>query len=101
MMYETRIERRARSAGWSSTGPTPGNAMDARMMTELEAAWRELDDDRDVRVIVNTGAGRAFQTGLDVVQLSQDPEALREQSRRTKRLRACGSPRGTTKCGSR
>ena len=29
--------------------------------------------------------GRAFQTGLDVVQLAREPEALREQSRRTKR----------------
>jgi enoyl-CoA hydratase/carnithine racemase len=38
-----------------------------------------------VRVIVNTGEGSAFQTGLDVVQLSRDPDALREQSRRTKR----------------
>ncbi len=38
-----------------------------------------------MRVIVNTGAGSAFQTGLDVVQLSRDPDALREQSRRTKR----------------
>src|SRR6185312_6175033 len=31
------------------------------------------------------GEGRAFQTGLDVVQLARDPAALREQSRRTKR----------------
>ena len=38
-----------------------------------------------MRVIVNTGEGRAFQTGLDVVQLARQPEALREQSRRTKR----------------
>ena len=37
-------------------------------------------------MIVNTGAGDAFQTGLDVAQLSRDPEALREQSRRTKRF---------------
>ena len=34
---------------------------------------------------MNTGNGRNFQTGLDVVQLSRDPDALREQSRRTKR----------------
>jgi len=38
-----------------------------------------------VRVIVNTGNGDAFQTGLDVVELARDPGALREQSRRTKR----------------
>jgi enoyl-CoA hydratase len=55
------------------------------MLAELELAWQELDDDPAVRVIVNTGAGKAFQTGLDVVQLARQPEALREQSRRTKR----------------
>jgi enoyl-CoA hydratase/carnithine racemase len=58
--------------------------MDATMLAELERAWGELDADPEVRVIVNTGSGSAFQTGLDVVQLSQDGEALREQSRRTR-----------------
>jgi len=66
--------------------PAAGNAMDARMMAELERAWNELEADPDVRVIVNTGAGDAFQTGLDLAQLARDPEALREQSRRTKRF---------------
>jgi enoyl-CoA hydratase/carnithine racemase len=65
--------------------PDVGNAMDATMLRELEDAWQELDADDDVRVIVNTGNGKAFQTGLDVVQLNRDKEALREQSRRTKR----------------
>ena len=65
--------------------PQAGNAMDAAMLDALPVAWRELDDDPAVRVIVNTGNGRNFQTGLDVVQLSRDPEALRQQSRRTKR----------------
>jgi enoyl-CoA hydratase/carnithine racemase len=65
--------------------PQAGNAMDAAMLEALPQAWRELDDDPDVRVIVNTGNGRNFQTGLDVVQLSREPEALREQSRRTRR----------------
>jgi enoyl-CoA hydratase/carnithine racemase len=59
--------------------------MDAVMLRELEDAWVELDRDADVRVIVNTGAGSVFQTGLDVRQLASDPGALREQSRRTKR----------------
>jgi enoyl-CoA hydratase/carnithine racemase len=65
--------------------PHSGNAMNAAMLDGLEAAWRELDADPAVRVIVNTGEGRAFQTGLDVVELASNPEALREQSRRTKR----------------
>ena len=40
--------------------------MNATMLAELERAWQELDADPDVRVIVNTGEGTAFQTGLDV-----------------------------------
>jgi enoyl-CoA hydratase len=79
------VERRG-PVGWLVfKRPEVGNAMDATMLAELEAAWRELDDDADVRVIVNTGEGSAFQTGLDVGQLSRDRDALREQSRRTKR----------------
>lgn len=66
--------------------PEAGNAMDARMMDELEAGWLALEDDPAVRVIVNTGEGRSFQTGLDVAQLARDPAALAEQSRRTKRF---------------
>jgi enoyl-CoA hydratase/carnithine racemase len=58
--------------------------MNATMLAELERAWVELDADPAVRVIVNTGAGDAFQTGLDVRQLSRDRDALREQSRRTR-----------------
>jgi len=79
------IERHG-SVGWLIFDrPEAGNAMDAAMLDALPQAWRELDDDPGVRVIVNTGNGRHFQTGLDVVQLARDPEALREQSRRTKR----------------
>jgi enoyl-CoA hydratase len=65
--------------------PASGNAMNADMLDGLEAAWRTLDTDPRVRVIVNTGEGKAFQTGLDIVELARNPEALREQSRRTKR----------------
>ena len=65
--------------------PDAGNAMDATMLGALEEAWSALDQDPAVRVIVNTGAGPNFQTGLDMVALAQDPESLREQSRRTKR----------------
>lgn len=64
--------------------PEVGNAIDARMFVELEAAWAELDADPEVRVIVNTGNGSTFQTGLDVRQLARDPDALRRSSRQTR-----------------
>jgi enoyl-CoA hydratase len=84
--YATLTVERQGPVGWLIFNrPKAGNAMDATMLAELELAWAELDADPAVAVIVNTGEGRAFQTGLDVVQLAQDPAALREQSRRTKR----------------
>ena len=54
------------------------------MFRELEQAWLELDADPEVRVIVNTGNGRAFQTGLDMVQVAKDKDALRQVSRQTR-----------------
>jgi len=82
---ELLIERHG-PVGWLIFNrPKAANAMNAAMLDGLEEAWRELDADPAVRVIVNTGEGRTFQTGLDVVELARHPEALREQSRRTKR----------------
>jgi enoyl-CoA hydratase len=82
----TRLEvRRDGPVGWLIFDrPDAGNAMDAAMFTELEAAWLDLDDDPEVRVIVNTGNGDAFQTGLDVGQLARDPRALKAVSRQTR-----------------
>jgi enoyl-CoA hydratase/carnithine racemase len=86
MPYTTLAIEHHGPVGWLIFNrPEAANAMDAAMLAELEVAWLELGADPDVRVIVNTGAGRAFQTGLDLVQLARDPDALREQSRRTKR----------------
>jgi enoyl-CoA hydratase len=84
MPYDTLVVERRGPVGWLIFDrPRSGNAMDGAMFFELERAWTELDADEAVRVIVNTGNGSAFQTGLDMVQLARDPDALREQSRRT------------------
>jgi enoyl-CoA hydratase/carnithine racemase len=84
--YESLIVRREGHVGWLLFNrPDAGNAMDANMFVELERAWKELAADPQVRVIINTGEGSAFQTGLDVRQLATDKDALREQSRQTKR----------------
>jgi enoyl-CoA hydratase/carnithine racemase len=84
-VYERLIVERRGPVGWLIFNrPDVGNAMDAKMMTELEEAWRELDADPAVRVIVNTGEGKNFQTGLDVAALSRDKKAMTEQSRRTR-----------------
>src|SRR5579864_1001929 len=100
MRYDTLVVERRATVGWLEFNrPAAANAMDATMMRELEVAWRELDDDPDVHVIVNTGAGAAFQTGVDVAQMTHDRDALREQSRRTKRaeLKLTGWHNGVSK----
>jgi len=87
MKYDTLVVERRATVGWLEFNrPAAANAMNATMMRELEVAWGELDADPRVRVIVNTGAGAAFQTGVDVAEMTRDPDALREQSRRTKRF---------------
>ena len=42
------------------------------MDAEIRRAWRQLDDDDDVRVIVNTGRGTAYQTGIDLKESAAD-----------------------------
>jgi enoyl-CoA hydratase/carnithine racemase len=46
--------------------------MNATMGAELAEAWLELDADPGVRVIVQTGNGRAFQVGVDVNEIATD-----------------------------
>lgn len=85
MTYERLIVERRGPVGWMIFNrPDAGNALDAKMMDELEEAWVELDRDPAVRVIVTTGAGKAFCSGLDIVQISRDKEVMKRHSRRTR-----------------
>jgi enoyl-CoA hydratase len=66
------LERRG-PVGWLiNNRPDRLNAMSAHMRDEFAVAWKALDDDPEVRVIVHTGAGRAFQTGVDVQEIATD-----------------------------
>ena len=71
MSYETLEVVRRGHVGWLMFNrPDVLNAFNLKMAEELSEAWRELDADDRVRVIVNTGRGRAFQTGVDVREVS-------------------------------
>lgn len=48
--------------------PEVMNAITGQMLGELNEAFKEADDNPDVRVVVLTGAGRAFCSGLDLKQ---------------------------------
>jgi enoyl-CoA hydratase/carnithine racemase len=59
--------------GWLiNDRPDQLNAMNNTMRDEFAQAWLELDADPQVRVIVHTGNGRAFQTGVDVSEIAGD-----------------------------
>src|ERR1700722_13541799 len=59
--------------GWLiNNRPEQLNAMNSAMRDEFADAWIELDRDPAVRVIVHTGEGRAFQTGVDVTEIATD-----------------------------
>lgn len=73
MSYETLLVERHGPVGWLvNNRPDRLNAMSARMRDEFADAWLELDRDPEVKVIVHTGAGRAFQTGVDVTEIATD-----------------------------
>ncbi len=85
MSFQRLIVSVDEGVGWLTLNrPDSGNAFDNTMLDELEIAWTQLDADPEVRAIVVTGAGRQFCTGMDVVQVSRDRDAMRRHSRRTR-----------------
>ncbi len=84
MPYETLKVERHGPVGWLiNNRPERLNAMNNAMRDEFAEAWKELDADTAVRVIVHTGEGKAFQTGVDVIEIASDGigfERYRESS---------------------
>jgi enoyl-CoA hydratase len=73
MPYEHLVVERHGPVGWLiNDRPDQLNAMNSAMRDEFADAWTELDRDPAVRVIVHTGNGRAFQTGVDVTEIAGD-----------------------------
>jgi enoyl-CoA hydratase/carnithine racemase len=75
--FDCLIVERDGPVGWLiNNRPDRLNAMSAQMRDEFAVAWKELDADPDVRVIVHTGNGRAFQTGVDVTEIATDGQGM-------------------------
>lgn len=53
--------------------PDRFNAMTATMFSELETVARSVGDDRDVRTLIITGAGKAFCSGYDLDEANRLP----------------------------
>jgi enoyl-CoA hydratase len=57
------------------------NAQDAHMLAELDGAFKELEQDDTVRVIVLTGAGPSFSSGHDLRFPAWEPSNLDVEKR--------------------
>lgn len=64
------IQRRDGIATLKLNQPDNRNAVHAEMHAELEQVWRDLGSDREVNVIVFTGAGKTFSAGGDIKRMA-------------------------------
>jgi enoyl-CoA hydratase len=71
-----RVEKSDAIAVVTLDRPEAMNALSRALRAALDEAMRELSRDPDVKVIVLTGAGRAFTAGLDLKELGSDPDGL-------------------------
>jgi enoyl-CoA hydratase len=67
--------------------PARKNAVNRQMHLELERVWDEVDSDEDIRVVVLTGAGGAFCSGIDLSGLQTEGSAGRPGRPRTRGAR--------------
>jgi 2-(1,2-epoxy-1,2-dihydrophenyl)acetyl-CoA isomerase len=76
--YETvQIERHSSVAVVLLNRPDKLNSFDGALRRDLLLAVREVNDDDSVRVVVLTGAGRAFSAGADLADIPEDKTNFR------------------------
>jgi 2-(1,2-epoxy-1,2-dihydrophenyl)acetyl-CoA isomerase len=76
--YETVVvERHGSVAVVSLNRPDKLNSFDSALRRELLLAVREVNEDDSVRVVVLTGAGRAFSAGADLTDMPEDKTHFR------------------------
>jgi enoyl-CoA hydratase/carnithine racemase len=69
--HEVLVEDRGHVRWLTLNRPEAMNAITGDMLAQLNDALKAADDDNDVRVVVLTGAGRAFCAGLDLKQAAR------------------------------
>jgi len=75
------FERRGPAAWLTLNRPDKLNAMDHVLVRELDRRLREIEEDDAVKVVVLTGAGRAFSAGYDISEEVTDNIVGAEQWR--------------------
>jgi enoyl-CoA hydratase len=83
------VERKETILILTMNKPEQLNSMSDDLHHAIGAVWQEIAADEEVRVIVLTGAGRAFSTGghmANFIRNSHDPVARRRDIRQAERL---------------
>ena len=75
------LERRGPTAWLTLNRPDKLNAMNVELVQTLRRHLRELDGDDSVKVVVLTGAGRAFSAGYDIAEEVHEKVESAEQWR--------------------
>lgn len=100
MQYETLIrEQDGPVALVTMNRPQKRNALDRKMLSELQSAFTDLAADAFVRAIVLTGAGGAFCAGADLSSVLEDIASaaafhlrMRELNRLMESIASCPKP---------
>ncbi len=72
MEYENIIFEKKDGIGYVTVNrPEVLNALNDSVIEELDSVFRAIDRDDEVRVVIITGAGRAFVAGADIAQMSR------------------------------
>lgn len=72
MSFETiTFEKKGKIGYLTLNRPTVFNAINAQLISEFREAISEAEGDDDIRVLIITGAGKAFQAGADISELSK------------------------------
>ncbi len=84
-MYKTiLVEKKDHLAILSFNRPEKLNAINVQVKREISQALSELEADDDVRVVIMTGAGRAFSSGYDITAPESELEefmSLKEEEK--------------------
>lgn len=69
------LEREGAIAIITLNRPDAGNSFDFRMMAEIDNVMKEVGEDKNVRAVIITGAGKYFSTGIDLSMFT-NPQAM-------------------------
>jgi enoyl-CoA hydratase/carnithine racemase len=69
------LEREGAIAIITLNRPDAGNSFDFRLMAEIDNATKDVGEDKNVRAVIITGAGKYFSTGIDLSMFT-NPQAM-------------------------